>query len=58
MGGEITGDEDAVDAVVAGAVVPSSLPEDLPLSARGSDIAQLLALRSAACVGADYSNLP
>ena len=40
-----------------GAVVPSSLPEDLPLPAHGSDIAQLLALRAAACVGADYSNL-
>ena len=57
MNGEFTGDEDAANSAVAGAVVPSSLPEDLPLPARNSDIAQLLALRAAACVGADYSNL-
>jgi serine phosphatase RsbU (regulator of sigma subunit) len=37
--------------------VASSLPGDLPLPARSSDIAQLLSLRAAACVGADYSNL-
>ena len=57
MNGEFTGDEDAANSAVAGAVVPSSLPADLPLPARNSDIAQLLALRAAACVGADYSNL-
>jgi serine phosphatase RsbU (regulator of sigma subunit) len=57
MSGQSTGDEDAADAAVAGAVVHSSLPEDLPLPARSSDIAQLVALRAAACVGADYSNL-
>ena len=57
MNGEFTGDEDAARPAVAGAVVPSSLPADLPLPARNSDVAQLLALRAAACVGADYSNL-
>ena len=54
---EIPVDPELAAAVVAGAVVPTSLPEDLPLPARSLDIAQLLALRAAACVGADYSNL-
>jgi hypothetical protein len=57
MSGQFTGDEDAFDAAVAGTIVPASLPADLPLPVRNSDIAQLLALRAAACVGADYSNL-
>src|SRR5215213_3458382 len=54
VGSEFTGD---ALAAVAGAIVPSSLPEDLPLPVRGPNIAQLVALRTAACVGADYSGL-
>jgi serine phosphatase RsbU (regulator of sigma subunit) len=57
MDGESTDDPGATVAALAGAVVPSSLPEDLPQPARRMDIAQFVALRAAACVGADYSNL-
>ena len=54
MSGESLGGE---RAAVAGAPVPPSLPTQVPLPAQSADVAQLLALRAAACVGADYSNL-
>jgi serine phosphatase RsbU (regulator of sigma subunit) len=37
--------------------VPSTFPSSLPLPATGLQVAQFVALRAAACVGADYSNL-
>jgi len=40
-----------------GIAVPSSFPSSLPLPATGREVAQFVALRAAACVGADYSNL-
>jgi hypothetical protein len=40
-----------------GANVPVPFPGSLPLPATGPEIAQFVALRAAACVGADYSNL-
>jgi hypothetical protein len=43
--------------VVAGVEVPDRLPGSLPLPATGGEIAQFVALRAAACVGADYSNV-
>ena len=42
---------------VAGTAVPPKLPTVLSGPLRGADIAQFVALRAAACVGADYSNL-
>src|SRR6476659_6262670 len=43
--------------VVAGVEVPDRLPGSLALPATGREIAQFVALRAAACVGADYSNM-
>ena len=43
--------------LVVGVAVPSRLPGSLALPATGRDVAQYVALRAAACVGADYSNL-
>jgi serine phosphatase RsbU (regulator of sigma subunit) len=40
-----------------GVTVPSSFPDSLPLPATGREVAQFVAVRAAACVGADYSNL-
>ena len=57
MNGDSTDDLIATGAALIGAVVPSSLSDDLPQPAGGMDIAQFVALRAAACVGADYSNL-
>ena len=45
-----------VDLVV-GVEVPARLPGSLPLPATGLEVAQYVALRAAACVGADYSNM-
>jgi serine phosphatase RsbU (regulator of sigma subunit) len=47
------------DAVTPGmgVTVPSSFPSSLALPATGREVAQFVALRAAACVGADYSNL-
>ena len=42
---------------VAGSAVPARLPGGLPLPATGREVAQFVAMRAAACVGADYSNL-
>ena len=44
-------------AVVAGTEVPDRLTDSLELPATSLDIAQFIALRAAACVGADYSNI-
>jgi serine phosphatase RsbU (regulator of sigma subunit) len=44
-------------AVVAGIEVPASLPVAPPHSATAAEIAQFVALRAAACVGADFSNV-
>src|SRR6476659_6391149 len=43
--------------LVAGVEVPDRLPGSLPLPATGRELAQFVALRAAACVGADYSNM-
>ena len=40
-----------------GIAVPSSFPSSIPLPATGREVALFVALRAAACVGADYSNL-
>jgi GAF domain-containing protein len=40
-----------------GAPVPVPLPESLPLPATSAQVAQFVAYRAAACVGADYANL-
>jgi len=40
-----------------GVAVPPSFPTSLPLPATGREVAHFVALRAAACVGADYSNL-
>jgi hypothetical protein len=40
-----------------GVPVPTRLPESLPLPASSAQVAQFVALRAAACVGADYANL-
>ncbi len=47
------------DAVTpaTGVTVPSSFPSSLALPATGREVAQFVAMRAAACVGADYSNL-
>jgi serine phosphatase RsbU (regulator of sigma subunit) len=44
-------------AVLAGTEVPDRLPVSLAPPATALDIAQFIALRAAACVGADYSNI-
>jgi hypothetical protein len=46
-----------VPAPVVGAPVPTRLPESLRLPASSTQVAQFVALRAAACVGADYANL-
>ena len=46
-----------IRVAIAGGGVPVSLPVTLPRPATGAEIAQFVALRAAACVGADYSNL-
>jgi hypothetical protein len=43
--------------VVAGGALPSELIGSLPRPATAVELAQFIALRAAACVGADYSNL-
>ena len=43
--------------LVVGVKVPSGLPGSLALPATGREVAQFVAFRAAACVGADYSNL-
>ena len=43
--------------LVAGVKVPAALPGSLRLPATGIEVAQFVALRAAACVGADYSNM-
>jgi Stage II sporulation protein E (SpoIIE)/GAF domain len=40
-----------------GVPVPTRLPESLALPASSAQVAQFVALRAAACVGADYANL-
>lgn len=40
-----------------GAPVPVPLPDSLPLPATSPQVAQFVAYRAAACVGADYANL-
>ena len=42
---------------VVGAPVPAPLPDSLPLPATSAQVAQFVAYRAAACVGADYANL-
>jgi hypothetical protein len=37
--------------------VPNPLPDSLPLPATSAQVAQVVAFRAAACVGADYANL-
>ena len=52
--------EDPLDQVpipVVGAPVPVALPDSLPLPATSAQVAQFVAYRAAACVGADYANL-
>ena len=52
--------EDPLDDVpipAVGAPVPVALPDSLPLPATSAQIAQFVAYRAAACVGADYANL-
>jgi serine phosphatase RsbU (regulator of sigma subunit) len=43
--------------VIAGVAVPGPRFEPLPLPATGTEVARFVALRAAACVGADYSNM-
>ena len=43
--------------LVVGVEVPARLPGSLPMPATGIEVAQFVALRAAACVGADYSNM-
>ena len=40
-----------------GVALPQAFPRSLPLPATGLEVAQFVALRAAACVGAEYSNL-
>ena len=42
---------------VVGTPVPVPLPDSLPLPATSAQVAQFVAYRAAACVGADYANL-
>ncbi|HEX5586411.1 MAG TPA: GAF domain-containing SpoIIE family protein phosphatase, partial [Acidimicrobiia bacterium] len=44
-------------ALVAGIEVPARMAPSLELPATALDVAQFIALRAAACVGADYSNI-
>ena len=48
---------DTVRLLLAGSEVPPRVFGSLPLPATGPEVAQFVALRAAACVGADYSNL-
>jgi hypothetical protein len=48
---------DAGRLLLAGREVPARVFGSLPLPATGPEVAQFVALRAAACVGADYSNL-
>ena len=48
---------DADRLLLAGIEVPPRVFESLPLPATGPEVAHFVALRAAACVGADYSNL-
>jgi serine phosphatase RsbU (regulator of sigma subunit) len=57
MTGRLPSDPKAVGRIIAGARVPPISPPSLPHPATGTEIAQFVAWRSAACVGADYSNL-
>src|SRR6478609_327990 len=50
-------ESDSERELVAGLKVPDRLPGSLPLPATGRELAQFVALRAAACVGADYSNM-
>ncbi len=43
--------------LVVGVEVPARLPGSLPMPATGIEVAEFVALRAAACVGADYSNM-
>jgi serine phosphatase RsbU (regulator of sigma subunit) len=43
--------------VIAGTAVPVHEFESLPLPATASEVAMFVAMRAAACVGADYSNM-
>jgi serine phosphatase RsbU (regulator of sigma subunit) len=57
---EVTGlprESESIREVIAGAPVADTLPESPARLASGAEIAQFVALRAAACVGADYSNL-
>jgi len=47
---------DPIPAALAGTPVPKSVPQPPLGAAAGADIAQFIAVRAAACVGADYSN--
>jgi serine phosphatase RsbU (regulator of sigma subunit) len=50
-------DSQSIRAAIAGEPVAPTSPESLPRLASGAEIAQFVAMRAAACVGADYSNL-
>ena len=47
----------ATPDLVAGVKVPAAMPGALALPATGIEVAQFVAFRAAACVGADYSNM-
>jgi hypothetical protein len=57
MAGEISTDRADLPRRSVGSEVAELFPVSLPLPATGQEIAQFVALRAAACVGADYSNL-
>jgi hypothetical protein len=57
MPGEISTDRADLPRRLVGSEVAALFPVSLPLPATGQEIAQFVALRAAACVGADYSNL-
>ena len=48
---------DQVPIPAVGVPVPVPLPDSLPLPATSAQVAQFVAYRAAACVGADYANL-
>jgi hypothetical protein len=50
-------DSTSIRHAIVGAPVAPVPPDSLPRLASGAQIAQFVALRAAACVGADYSNL-
>jgi transcriptional regulator with GAF, ATPase, and Fis domain len=50
-------DSTSIRHAIVGAPVAPVPPDSLPRVASGPQIAQFVALRAAACVGADYSNL-